>query len=93
MLGAAESLPRPFFGVIADGIHLHPTCVKLAFNAHPDGFILVTDAMSLTGLDDGIYPWTNGDRIVKKGTLLTLEGSDKIAGRLVCYRLPPFCLT
>jgi N-acetylglucosamine-6-phosphate deacetylase len=83
VLGASESLPRPYFGVIADGIHLHPTCIKLAFNAHPDGFILITDAMKLAGLEDGIYDWTNGDRIVKKGALLTLEGSDKLAGRSV----------
>ncbi|KMU81965.1 N-acetylglucosamine-6-phosphate deacetylase [Coccidioides immitis RMSCC 3703] len=29
---------------------------------------------------DGIYDWTNGERIVKKGALLTLEGSDRLAG-------------
>ncbi|KAH0558519.1 hypothetical protein GP486_004827 [Trichoglossum hirsutum] len=80
VLGEAESLPRPFFGVIADGVHLHPTCVKLAFSAHPDGFILVTDAIGLAGLEDSIYEWTNGIRIVKNGALLTLEGSDKLAG-------------
>jgi len=80
VLGKAESLPRPYFGIIADGEHLHPTSVKIAFNAHPDGFILVTDAMRLVGLPDGVYDWTNGDRIVKRGALLTLEGSNKIAG-------------
>ncbi|KAL3420878.1 N-acetylglucosamine-6-phosphate deacetylase [Phlyctema vagabunda] len=80
VLGIAESLPRPYFGIIADGIHLHPTSIKIAFNAHPDGFILVTDAMHLVGLADGTYEWTNGDNIVKRGPRLTLEGSDKIAG-------------
>ena len=39
VLGIAESLPRPYFGIIADGIHLHPTSIKIAFSAHPDGFI------------------------------------------------------
>lgn len=84
VLGLAESLPRPYFGIIADGIHLHPTTVKIAFNAHPDGFILVTDAMHLVGLPDGAYPWTNGEsicNIVKQGSKLLLEGSDTIAGR------------
>lgn len=71
---------RPFYGVIADGIHLHPTSIRIAYNAHPDGLILVTDAMKLCGLPDGIYEWTNGERIVKTGARLTLEGSDKIAG-------------
>ncbi|KAI8631070.1 carbohydrate esterase family 9 protein [Xylariaceae sp. FL1651] len=83
VLGKAESLPRPWFGVIADGEHLHPTTIKLAFNSHPDGFILVTDAMHLVGLPDGTYAWTNGDctsKIVKKGAKLILEGSDRIAG-------------
>lgn len=84
VLGTAESLPRPYFGIIADGEHLHPTTVKIAFNAHPDGFILVTDAMHLVGLPDGSYPWTNGEQvcnIVKKGSKLLLENSDTIAGR------------
>ncbi|KAK7753532.1 N-acetyl-glucosamine-6-phosphate deacetylase [Diatrype stigma] len=83
VLGKAESLPRPYFGIIADGEHLHPTTVKIAFNAHPDGFILVTDAMHLVGLPDGKYQWTNGDcesHIVKQGGKLVLEGSDRIAG-------------
>ncbi|RDL41744.1 uncharacterized protein BP5553_01723 [Venustampulla echinocandica] len=81
VLGLAESLPRPYFGVIADGIHLHPTSIKIAFNAHPDGFILVTDAMHLVGLPDGVYEWNNdGERLVKTGPSLTLEGTNKIAG-------------
>jgi N-acetylglucosamine-6-phosphate deacetylase len=83
VLGLAESLPRPYFGIIADGIHLHPNTIKIAFNAHPEGFILVTDAMHLVGLPDGAYPWTNGERmcnIVKKGSKLLLENSETIAG-------------
>jgi N-acetylglucosamine-6-phosphate deacetylase len=86
VLGKAESLPRPYFGIISDGIHLHPTTIKIAYSAHPDGFILVTDAMHLVGLPDGAYPWTNGEytcNIVKQGSKLLLENSDTIAGRYV----------
>lgn len=79
LLGQSEEL-RPFYGIIADGIHLHPTSIQIAYNAHPSGMILVTDAMRLCGMPDGIYDWTNGERIVKKGALLTLEGSDRLAG-------------
>jgi N-acetylglucosamine-6-phosphate deacetylase len=79
LLGQSE-LRRPFYGVIADGIHLHPTSIKIAFNAHPSGLILITDAMMLCGMPDGVYDWNNGERIVKQGALLTLEGSDRIAG-------------
>lgn len=79
LLGQSERR-RPYYGVIADGIHLHPTSIKIAYNAHPEGLVLVTDAMRLCGLPDGVYEWTNGERIVKTGARLTLEGSDKIAG-------------
>lgn len=73
-------LPKPYYGVIADGIHLHPTSIRIAYNAHPTGLILVTDAMRLCGLPDGVYDWTNGERIQKSGSRLTLVGSGKIAG-------------
>ncbi|KAK4444651.1 hypothetical protein QBC34DRAFT_181043 [Podospora aff. communis PSN243] len=84
LLGCSPpSTPRPYFGLIADGIHLHPATIKIAWNAHPAGCILVTDAMHMAGLDDGAYPWTNGssdDVIVKRGAVLRLQGSDTIAG-------------
>jgi len=72
--------PKPYFGIIADGIHLHSSAINIAWNAHPEGFTLVTDAMPLVGLPDGVYDWTNGDRIIKNGHILTLEGSDRLAG-------------
>ncbi|KAF2473254.1 n-acetylglucosamine-6-phosphate deacetylase-like protein [Lindgomyces ingoldianus] len=82
LLGTTSSSIRtkPYFGIIADGIHLHPTSIKIAWNAHPEGLILVTDAMRLAGMPDGTYDWTNGSRIIKKGALLTLEENGKIAG-------------
>ncbi|KAB8301986.1 hypothetical protein EYC80_005440 [Monilinia laxa] len=70
---------RPYFGIIADSIHLHPTTITLAYNAHPTGLILVTDAMHLVGLPDGRYAW-NGDYIIKSGIHLRLESDNKIAG-------------
>jgi N-acetylglucosamine-6-phosphate deacetylase len=82
--GSTTSLTRPYFGLICDGIHLHPATVKIAWHAHPAGLILVTDAMHMVGLPDGRYPWTNGEGehyIVKKGGVLELEGTGVIAGR------------
>lgn len=71
---------KPYFGIIADGIHLHPTSISIAYHAHPTGLILVTDAMPLTGMPDSTYPWTNGSNIIKRGNVLTLEENGKIAG-------------
>lgn len=83
ILGAQEKVKRPFFGIIADNIHIHPSMVSLAHEAHPEGMILVSDAMAMLGLPDGEYEWTNGEMIVKKGGELTLKGLKTIAGRYV----------
>lgn len=72
---------RPYFGIIADGIHLHPASVSLAYSAHPRGLVLVTDAVMFMGCDDGLYEWNNGQKVEKSGSKVTLEGTETIAGR------------
>ena len=37
------TLDRPFYELIVDGVHSHPNSVRLAYNAHPEGCILITD--------------------------------------------------
>jgi len=46
MVGAALDTPDTFVGVIADGQHIHPASLALAFAAkRRDRFMLITDAM------------------------------------------------
>ncbi|KAK5661955.1 hypothetical protein OQA88_10065 [Cercophora sp. LCS_1] len=82
--------PKPYFGMIADGCHIHPATIKIAYAAHPGGFILVTDAMHMAGLEedegDGEFEWTNGDVvdvIEKRGGVLRLRKDGGIAGSCV----------
>ena len=76
-------LAKPYFGLIADGIHLHSSSISIAYNAHQSGTILVTDAMYFAGCPDGTYEWTNDERIVKDGPVLKLEANGRIAGSAV----------
>jgi N-acetylglucosamine-6-phosphate deacetylase len=46
-VASSEPFKRPYYGIIADKVHLHPNVVRLAYNAHPDGCILVTDGVYL----------------------------------------------
>jgi N-acetylglucosamine-6-phosphate deacetylase len=80
---ADTPLAKPYFGLIADGIHLHGSSISIAYNAHPSGTILVTDAMYFAGCPDGTYEWTNGERIIKEGPVLRLEANGRIAGSAV----------
>jgi N-acetylglucosamine-6-phosphate deacetylase len=85
LLGSEDTLPRPYYGIICDGIHIHKSCIKLAYRSHPKGAILVTDAMAQLGLPNGTYDWTNGTRITKDGMRLHLEGEETLAGRYAPY--------
>jgi N-acetylglucosamine-6-phosphate deacetylase len=54
--GAAFAHPRVVCGLIADGIHVHPEMVSLAFRMlGPDRVCLVTDAIAAAGMGDGEY--------------------------------------
>ena len=54
--GAAFAHPRVVCSLIADGLHVHPEMVGLAFRMlGPDRVCLVTDAIAAAGMGDGEY--------------------------------------
>jgi N-acetylglucosamine-6-phosphate deacetylase len=66
--------------VIADGKHLSPELLRLAYKAKgPDRLALVTDSMRAVDLPDGEYwfgPEGTGEKIIKRdGVGVTLEGT------------------
>jgi N-acetylglucosamine-6-phosphate deacetylase len=62
---------RPYYSLICDGLHSHPTSVQMAMSLHPKGAILVTDAMSAMGLGDGQH-MLGTESVVVKGMRATL---------------------
>jgi N-acetylglucosamine-6-phosphate deacetylase len=53
VVGAALWDDRLFAGIICDGIHVDPTCLRIAFRCKGrDRLMLVTDAMPLVGTND-----------------------------------------
>ncbi|CAH2351497.1 hypothetical protein CLIB1423_03S07624 [[Candida] railenensis] len=69
----------PYFGLIADGVHVDPSMCAIAYRSAPDKCMLVTDAMHLIGLPDGTYQW-DSQVIVKDGASLKLKGTETLAG-------------
>jgi N-acetylglucosamine-6-phosphate deacetylase len=63
MVGAAISNDDTWFGIIADGFHMHPAAFKVAIQAKKQGgAILVTDAMSTVGSSHNSFE-LNGETI------------------------------
>ena len=85
LIGAALTGRRAMVELIADGLHVHPGAVRLVVRSRgADGVVLITDAVSGTGLPYGCYRmsgqdiWTSdqGARTsdgTLAGSLLTLE--------------------
>jgi len=56
ILGAVLSDDRLTADLIADGVHVHPSVVRLFLQAKgPERAVLITDAISATGMPDGVY--------------------------------------
>ena len=56
LAGLIASSETPYFSLIADGIHLHPATLTMAYRSRPDRCILITDSIEMAGMPDGIYP-------------------------------------
>ena len=67
--------------IIADGVHIHPAMVRLAFETFSeDKVILIADSMEATGLPDGEYQ-LGGQKVSVCGKKAVLsEHPDTIAG-------------
>ncbi|RUS25784.1 hypothetical protein BC938DRAFT_471672 [Jimgerdemannia flammicorona] len=75
--------PRPFYGLICDGVHCHPNSVKIAYYSHPRGAILVTDALSSMGLPPGTYSLAGRTIIVDDKLGAYIEGTTTLAGSTI----------
>jgi N-acetylglucosamine-6-phosphate deacetylase len=78
-LGAALSSDALDCEVIADGVHVHPSVLKIMWRAKgTDRLILVSDAMSFAGLPNGAYDLDGRPVTVADGTATLPDGT--IAG-------------
>lgn len=80
VIGAAFDSPNCTVELISDGIHLHPSIVRVAFQLFTDDrVILVSDSMMATGLPDGIYS-LGGQEVKVNGKKAELTKDGSIAG-------------
>ena len=81
ILGAVLTDRRVSADIIADGVHLHPAIVNLVAKAKgPEQTVLITDAISATGMPDGRYLLGSVDVEVHDGKCLA---GGKLAGSVL----------
>jgi N-acetylglucosamine-6-phosphate deacetylase len=71
IIGEVLTNPKLTVDLIADGIHLDPSIVQLVLAAKgKENSVLITDAISATGMPDGLYPLGSLEVEVKDGKAL-----------------------
>jgi N-acetylglucosamine-6-phosphate deacetylase len=82
VIGAAFTNPLLYYCLIADGKHIDPILLNIAWKARPEGLILVTDAIEAMGLPDGEYVLGKKQITVSDGKA-TILGTDILAGSVI----------
>lgn len=77
-IGAASERENVTAELICDGIHVHPSAVRMAFRLFPGRICLISDALRCCGMDDGSYS-LGGQEILLSGGVARLTGG-AIAG-------------
>lgn len=75
--------PRPFYGLICDGVHVHPNSIRIAYYSHPSGAVLVTDTLSCFGLDPGVYLLGGSEVEVVEDGAAYIRGTKTLAGSTI----------
>jgi len=74
VIGAAFDHPHVRAELICDGIHIHPSVVRLTFRLFgTDRVVLISDSLRATGMPDGRYPF-GGQEIEVHGSRATIVG-------------------
>ncbi len=71
--------------IICDGIHIHPSVIRLMFKAVPEKLILISDSMSAAGLEDGIYE-LGGQKVTVEGGKATLDDGTIAGSTTTIYK-------
>lgn len=81
VVGAMLSDDRLSCEIIADGIHVHPAAMRILARMKPqDKLILITDAMSATGMPDGEYTIGDLPVVVEDGIATLKSNRNSLAG-------------
>lgn len=74
--------------IIADGVHIHPAMVRLAFRLFPERMILISDSLRACGLGDGTFE-LGGQEFTVRGNRATIANGSlagSVSTVMACLR-------
>ena len=78
VIGAAVERENVTAELICDGLHVHPSAVRMAFRLFPERICLISDSIRCCGMPDGEYELGGQQVILKGGAARLSDGT--IAG-------------
>ena len=72
VIGAACENENVTAELIGDGLHVHPSAVRMAYRAFgPERLCLISDSLSCCGCENGVY-WLGGQQVFLDGAIARL---------------------
>lgn len=78
VIGAASEAAGVTAELISDGLHVHPSAVRMAFRLFPERICLISDSLACCGLPDGPYESGGQPVLLRDGVARLTDGT--IAG-------------
>ena len=75
VIGAGSEKDGVVAELICDGLHIHPSAVRMAFKLFPGRICLISDALRCTGMPDGQYPFGGQMLTLKNGEARMPDGA------------------
>ncbi len=84
VIGAAAERDDVTAELICDGLHVHPSAVRMAFRLFPERICLISDALRCCGMPDGDYT-LSGQKIVLSGGAARLADGTLAGSAMTLY--------
>ena len=75
VIGAAAERDAVTAEMICDGLHVHPSAVRMAFKLFPERLCLISDALRCCGMPEGTYDLGDQPVILKDGAARLADGT------------------
>lgn len=75
VIGAASEQEGVIAELICDGLHVHPSSIRMAFRLFPGRICLISDALRCAGMPDGVYPFGGQELTLKNGEARMPDGA------------------